>query len=176
MKKIIFIIALYIISFPISAQSLKTLKGKAFSQEILNSNVYTTTGDTLKFSDVINKLKTKVVYIDFWASWCGPCIKEMPESKKIQIVFNEQDVEFLYLSTDVDFKKWKSGLKRIKIKGHHYMLDPDTKVHFKNQFKIKGIPYYIILDKNSNIFDPKAKWPRQDNLLIPDIKNALKIK
>ena len=170
----LFLIILFPISFFISAQNLKNLKGKPFSKEILNSNIFSSKGDTLQFKELINSLQNKVVYIDFWASWCGPCLREMPESKKIQKEFIEKDIEFLYLSTDINSKKWKSALKKININGHHYRLEPKTKKYFKNQFKITGIPYYIILDKKSNVFDPKAKWPRQNNLLINDINNALK--
>ena len=147
------------------AQKLNQLKGTAFSKEIKDINLYTETGETLQFKKVLKELKGNVIYLDFWASWCGPCIREMPHSKKVQKYFKDKNVVFLYLSTDVEHKKWLNGLKRINIKGTHYRIDPESKNLFKTLFKIPGIPYYAILDKKGNIAIPKARWPREDRLL-----------
>jgi len=168
-----FLIAIFSISFLASAQNLRKIQGKPFSKKILNTYVYNTKGDVLKFSEVINSFEEKIVYIDFWASWCSVCYKEMINSKKIQKKFEDKDVVFLYLSTDISSSNWKKALKKTNINGYHFRLEPKTKNLFKNQFKIEGIPYFMILDKKSNIFDHKAKWPRQDKLLTKSINKAL---
>jgi len=97
----------------------------------------------------------------------------MSHSKNVQDYFKDKKVVFIYLSTDIENKKWLNGLKRINIKGYHYRINPESKIHFKNLFKIKGIPYYALIDKKGNIADPRAKWPREERLL-KDIEDILK--
>ena len=177
MKKIIsypFILLVFLLisSLSSTAQKLNQLKGTEFPKEVKDVKLYTETGETVLFKKVLKELKGNVIYLDFWASWCGPCIREMPHSKNVQKHFKGKKVVYLYLSTDLEHEKWLKGLKRININGHHYRIDAESKVHFKNLFKIRGIPYYALIDEKGKIADPKAKWPREEKLL-EDITNIL---
>ena len=84
----------------LSAQKLNKLIGTDFPKEVLEVKLYTQSGETVLFKDVLKELKGNVIYLDFWASWCGPCNREMPHSKDVQKYFNGKNVTFLYLSTD----------------------------------------------------------------------------
>jgi len=169
----VLILVFFDTSINIAAQKLNNLKGTEFPKEVKEVKLFTESGETLQFKKVLKELKGNVIYLDFWASWCGPCIGEMPHSKKVQKYFKEKKVVFLYLSTDIEQNKWLNGLKRINIKGYHYRIEPELKIHFKNLFKIRGIPYYVIIDEKGNIAEPKAKWPREEKLLN-DIEEVLK--
>lgn len=147
------------------AQKLMHLKGSTFPKNVLEVKLYEKNGDSTTFKKVLKKLKGNVIYLDFWASWCGPCIREMPKSKDVQKYFSGKKLSFLYLSTDSSHEKWIAGMKRINIEGYHYRIKPEDKVHFKNLFKIPGIPYYVIIDKKGNIAEPRAEWPREKRLL-----------
>ncbi len=147
------------------AQKLNHLKGTAFPKDVLSVTLYKENGDSTTFKKVLKKLKGTVVYLDFWASWCGPCIREMPKSKKIQEYFVGKNVSFLYLSTDTQHEKWVAGMKRINIAGNHYRIKPEDKILFKRLFNIPGIPYYVIIDKKGNIAEPRADWPREERVL-----------
>ena len=171
-KQLITISLILFFSINIKAQNLNRLKGNPFPDKVLNAKLLTESGDTVKFKKVLKKLKGNVVYLDFWASWCGPCIREMPKSKEVQKYFLGKKVTFLYLSTDTDQEKWKRGMSRINIAGHHYRINPDDKALFKNLFKIRGIPYYVIIDKKGNIAEPRAEWPREERVL-KQIENVL---
>jgi len=178
MKQNKYYILILLISFSLqinlSAQKLNKLIGTKFPKEVLEVKLYTQSGETVLFKDVLKELEGNVIYLDFWASSCGSCIKEMPYSKKVQQYFNKKNIAFLYLSTDKKQKNWINGLNKINIKGNHYRINTESKIHFKNLFKIKGIPFYTIIDKNGNIADPKAKWPREQKL-IDDIEKILAI-
>lgn len=166
-NKLLYIIILFLFQLQITrAQKLNHLKGSPFPKEVLSVTLYKENGDSTTFKKVLKQLKGNVIYLDFWASWCGPCIREMPKSKKIQEYFVGKNVCFLYLSTDTEHKKWLAGMKRIQIAGHHYRIKPEDKIFFKQLFKIPGIPYYVIIDKKGNIAVPKADWPREEHVLI----------
>jgi len=152
------------ISFLAEAQSLKGLKGNLLSNEVLNSVLYTTKQEKTTLREVLAQLKGNAVLIDFWASWCKTCAREMEFSKEMEKNYKGQKIVFLFLSTDTDYKQWLLGLGRVNIEGKHYRIEETSKKEIKNYFKIKGIPYYVLLDKEGYIYDPKASWPHLEAL------------
>ncbi len=164
MKKVLITIISLLMSIQINAQYLKNLQGQPFSDEVLKSVLYDTKVNNTSLESVLDELKGNLVLINFWASWCGTCKREMPYLKELQKDYKGKKVAFLFLSTDTDYKKWVRGLATINMEGHHYRIDVDSKPAIKEYLKIRGIPYYVILDKSSHIYDPKAKWPHQEKL------------
>jgi thiol-disulfide isomerase/thioredoxin len=114
--------------------------------------------------------KGKVVYIDFWASWCGPCRQEFPYSKKIHESLTEKqrkDIVFLYISIDENIEKWKEavnqlGLKEFGQNGHSFEIT--------NKYQIRSIPRYMIMDKNGKIINSNAPRPSSPETLNTLIK------
>lgn len=158
------LVLLFIQCETFTGQNLKSLKGNKFTDEILSTVLFTTSGEKTNLGKVIEELNGNAVLVDFWASWCKTCAREMEYSKKLQDEFKGKKITFLFLSTDTDYKQWLLGLGRIDIDGRHYRIDEPSKKKIKEYFKIKGIPYYILLDKEGYIFDPKASWPHQETL------------
>lgn len=109
-------------------------------------------GNAFRLSD----LKGKVVYIDTWATWCGPCVAEFPHSKKmVEHYRDNRDVVFLFVSMDEDTQKWKSFLKGDRApKGIHVNQNsastPDGSSIF-SLYNMSGIPHYILVDKAGRI-------------------------
>ncbi|MFO7755424.1 MAG: TlpA disulfide reductase family protein [Bacteroidales bacterium] len=113
-----------------------------------------TTSDQQEFYDsLLNKYSGKYVYVDFWATWCGPCKLEMPFSRSLQNEFKDDNIIFLYLCCESDQESWESYLKTEQMPGEHYLLSSDELNYLKEFFKVDGYPSYAIVDPDGKIID-----------------------
>ena len=120
-------------------------------------------GDSL-FYKIIEPYKGKVIYIDFWATWCSPCRAEMPSSNKLKESFSDKDVIFIYLANRSREAIWKAVIAELGIKGEHFLLSDNDYNVLAEKFQITGIPHYILVNKNGKIADGNAKWPDNEEL------------
>ncbi len=124
-------------------------KKTSFSKEALSETVLTSDGSQLAFGDVLKKHEGKTVVIEVWASWCGDCVKAMPKIKELQA--NNTDVDFVFISMDKTADKWKTGIEKHELVGHHYMANDQMEGVFAKAIDLDWIPRYIIVDKTGNI-------------------------
>lgn len=164
MKNIILIPFFILLTLDMNSQTLKNITGQTFPEVILNSVIYNTRGQSTTLGHVLDSLKGNIIFIDFWASWCKACITESGFTKEIQKDYKEEKIIFLFLSTDTDYKQWLRGLAVINLDGVHFRIDPEWKKGIQDFLKIRGIPYYVLLDQENKIYDPKAPWPHLQKL------------
>ncbi|WP_051663911.1 TlpA family protein disulfide reductase [Dyadobacter crusticola] len=109
----------------------------------------------------LSSLKGKVVYIDVWATWCGPCRDEFPASKKLVKEFEGNDkVVFLYVSVDQDLNAWKKMLKGGSVPaGTHINQQSDVAGSLWEKYHLWGIPRYIMVDQNGKMLEAHAPRP-----------------
>lgn len=114
----------------------------------------------------IKNLRGKVIYIDVWATWCAPCIAEIPSSVKLQQkLAKEKGIHFLNVSVDAKSSDWKKFLDRNNNwKGTHIIIEPERIDLFYEAYKFQGIPAYMLLDQAGNIIDVKALRPSDEQL------------
>jgi thiol-disulfide isomerase/thioredoxin len=126
------------------------------------------------FEKLINIYTGKVVYIDFWATWCGPCRQEIPHSKVLSSHFAGQDVVFLSLCCQSDKKNWENTIKSEQMTGDHYLLSTDEYNILSKTFNIQGVPTYVLIDRKGNIINKNAPRPSQGPMTIAAIDKLLK--
>lgn len=156
------------------------VKEKPIKKESNSSNE---SSGKLSFIDTNSKkvrlsdFKGKVVYIDVWASWCGPCRQQFPFAKTLQDKFTKQEKEkivFLYISIDDNETIWKKALEKIEIHGIKVLSPGGWNSDVTKEFQIRSIPRYILIDKKGNVVNNDAKRPSQTDEIYNEILNLIK--
>jgi thiol-disulfide isomerase/thioredoxin len=122
-----------------------------------NFTVTNLAGKTFQLLD----LNGKVVYLDIWATWCGPCLKEIPAMEKLIDEMEGEDVVFLSISVDVNEAAWKKMVADKNMKGMHGISPGDFNAPIAKAYQVNGIPRYVLIDKDGNIADPNAPRPAE---------------
>lgn len=118
-----------------------------------------------KYNDINGKeyalenLKGKLVYIDFWATWCGPCRHELPFLEEVEKAYEGKKITFISMSVDDDMVAWDKMVKEKKMKGLQLHADGAWKSTVVNDYQIKGIPTFVLIDENGMIISPAAPRP-----------------
>ncbi|MGG7035017.1 MAG: TlpA family protein disulfide reductase [Flavobacterium sp.] len=123
-------------------------------------------GGTAKLEDY----RGKYVYIDVWATWCGPCRAEIPHLKKLEEKYHGKNIEFVSISFDnpKDVEKWKNMVKTKEMGGEQLITTVETHKAMSSFFQITGIPRFILLDPNGKVVNADAPRPSD-----PDINQTI---
>lgn len=110
----------------------------------------------------LDLFKGKYIILDFWATWCSPCRKEIPYLKKIHDEFKNKDIIFLSISIDSNVNKWKqfvrkNGLIGVQIRAGYSQRE------LSKHYRIRGVPKFILLGKDGKIIIPEMPRPSNPN-------------
>lgn len=126
-----------------------TAKGNS----IVNLPLNDINGKACELSEVIPT--GKYVLVDFWATWCGPCVAAIPGIKKLAERFPE-DLVVIGVSCDTDLNAWKVAIEKKQAKWAQYVLTKQGYKDFLEKYQISGVPYFLILDKEGRVIsNPK---------------------
>ncbi len=120
------------------------------------------------FSDIDAKqvkladFKGKLVLIDMWATWCGPCRGEEPFWEKLNEEYKGKAIAFVGVSTDQDKSKWETYIKEKALKGVQLHGGPSNAI--SQAYKINAIPRYLLIDKKGNLITPDSPRPSDPKL------------
>ncbi len=118
---------------------------------------------TLTWKQLLEKNAGKITYLDFWASWCKPCIEEMKYSHEVQKKY--PNINFVYLSQDENYKHWENSiLARNMSKESHYLIGSSKNSAILSQFNITSIPRYMIIDQYGKVLNADAPRPSDAKL------------
>ncbi len=123
----------------------------------------------------LDDLKGKYVYIDVWATWCGPCIREIPALKEVEKNYHDKNIAFVSLSIDAknDHDKWMEMIKEKELGGIQLFADNSGKSQFVTDYGIQGIPRFLLIDPEGNIVNSNAPRPSSPELI--DLFDELEI-
>ncbi|MFT4093041.1 MAG: TlpA disulfide reductase family protein, partial [Niabella sp.] len=160
------------------ANALENVKKQAISMPAHDFELKDVDGNTVKLSD----LKGKVVVLDFWATWCGPCKASFPMMQKtVNKYKDDPNVQFLFLHT------WDKGSGDPTAQAKKYIVsnnytfhvlmdlrDPETQIStVAKDYKVEGIPTKIIIDTKGNIRFITSGFSDQEDLAIKEISTMI---
>jgi thiol-disulfide isomerase/thioredoxin len=112
----------------------------------------------------LSDYEDKVLYVSFWATWCGPCIQNIPNlNKMIGSYADRDDIRFLNICIDSDKAKWLAAIERYKLKGNNLFTEGRWNEKLRAIFNMKAIPNYALIERGNILFEnhtdkaPEAK-------------------
>ncbi|MBL4642428.1 MAG: TlpA family protein disulfide reductase [Flavobacteriaceae bacterium] len=115
----------------------------------------------------LEDLKGKYVYIDIWATWCSPCIREFPFLKKLEKDYRNKNITFVSISIDKakDYDKWVQLVQDEALEGVQLFADNAYESKFIKEYVIDGIPRFILIDPEGKIIHGNAQRPSDPKLI-----------
>lgn len=115
----------------------------------------------------LEDFRGKYVYIDVWATWCGPCRAEIPHLKEVEKKYHNKNIEFVSISIDTkkDYEKWKKFVEEKELGGVQLYADNDWNSQFIKDYSINGIPRFILIDPKGTIVNANADRPSSPKLV-----------
>jgi thiol-disulfide isomerase/thioredoxin len=112
---------------------------------------------------IVAKHKGKVIFIDLWATWCGPCLEAMKEFRTAKAALHDKDIAFLYLTNSSSPRKlWEAKIKGIGSE-HYYLKDSQWK-YVMDHFELEYIPSYLLYNKEGVLVNKFSAFPGNDKV------------
>ncbi len=154
-------------SFKKNERLYATLSQLGPGTEAADFEMQDTEGRTVRFWDVIKR--GKITYIDFWATWCGPCCAEIPFVEKLVEKYKgNEKIQFVSISLDDKLDKWHEKLNRDKPTWEQYVIPENFDSKFAREYNIRAIPRFMVFDGKGRIISTNANRPSS-----PEIENTL---
>ena len=131
------------------------------------------TEETNPLKQIVTTNPDKVVYIDFWATWCPPCLNYMQRSRQEAAELTEKGVVIVYVCILSKKNHWQSTINDLNLSGQHIFLDNKASQSVRKQVGFSGIPYYLLINKKGIIVDYGNHLQLQNQDVIKHIEQLL---
>ena len=135
----------------------------------------------LSIKELITHFPGKPIFIDCWATWCGPCIGDFQYNEPLKEFLKKNKIEMVYIAFEKNpnIEKWKAFINKYNLTGHHIMINDSIRNDLIKRLQIEKsdftIPKYILIDNKGQIVLKDALRPSDEEKLLDQIKITLKI-
>lgn len=150
---------------------VRTISAKFFFENISVSSKNTVVlanikGEQTNLNDLVSSSNDSIFYIDLWASWCAPCIAEMPASKALREDTKNMPIGFVYLSIDKNLENWKRSSSKLGLSDYsnNYVIINRDSSEFLQSIDLSAIPRYLLIDKKGKLLESYAPSPSSDEI------------
>lgn len=118
-------------------------------------------GARVSWENLLHQYSGKVVYLDIWASWCGPCVHQVPFIESLKTRFSPDSVVFVSVSVDADPMDWREALAALQpgASQSSFLLLDGKHSSLNGLLHLKAIPRYVLLDRKGRLIDKNAPLP-----------------
>jgi len=140
-----------------------TVPMRSYRREVFTDSLDAPTGPAQPLAALLSQHKGRVVLLDIWASWCAPCLAELPASAAVAKRYQAQGLSVLYLSIDRDAKDWRKALGRLRGgAANHFRFTNPVAARLLREFEISSVPRYLVLDRTGAVRSPDAIRPSDE--------------
>ena len=125
-------------------ENVEKMKATAVGQKFTDLEMQTPEGETVKLSDYVGK--GKVVLVDFWASWCGPCRREMPNLVEAYAKYKDKNFEIVGVSLDQSGDSWKEAIQKLNITWPQMSDLKYWNCEGARLYAVSSIPHTVLID------------------------------
>ncbi len=125
------------------------------------------------YNEILKESNRKLIYLDIWATWCGPCRAEIPQLIDLHSKLKGDNIEFISLCLNSDRSLWQQIVSENNIPGKHFFLDKAQSELLRDKLKFDGFPTYMII-KDGFILNEQAPRPSSGDQILNELKIKLK--
>lgn len=165
---------------------MTTIISNLVGQDIVKNDKIYLVEEFTTLSELLSQFNGNIIYIDFWASWCSPCLKELKHDTELDAFFEKNKIVRLYIAVerktkskkekDLSINNWKILVNNNNLIGYNYYAQNRSLFMSDVYEKVMGklsLPRFVVVDENGEIVVKKAKKPSEKEKLIKQLTKYL---